>query len=883
MPTTPRQVRLENGLDILLQETHAAPVISTWLWYRVGSRHEVEGHTGLSHWVEHMLFKGSREFPKGAIMRAVDRLGGYVNAMTSQDFTAYYATLPNDRAELALRIEADRMTTALFDPQEVEAERTVIIAEREGQENEPEEVLAEEMAAAAFRVHPYHHQTIGWKEDLQAITREQLYAHYRRYYAPNNAVLVVAGDFATDAYLDLIRECFGPIPAGDVPPSAARQEPPQRGERRVSLRMPGSAPLVRVSYHTPPVSQADYIPLVVRAAVRSGGKACVALGDSLARRARLYRALVETQLASAVGSHYYASLDPYLLTLSATVRDGREPAAVEEALLEQITLLAREPATARELAVAIRQTQAQFAYSSESVTSQALTLGMLAMVDHHQRMGSVLGELAAVTPEDVLRVAQTYLTEDNRIVGRYLPSEEGGTEAPEAEGEVAMLCRRPRPLARQTLCYYAAPTAARGAATVGPETVTRQVLANGMTVLIQENHASPTVTINASLHAGAAHERDEQAGLAAYTASLLRRGTQRHSYQELNLILDSVGAEASFSAGHEDMGFGGDALAEDLPLLLDHLAEIVTTPTFPEEELAKLRGQYLTHLTVLESDTGYRCDQALMAALYPSGHPLARSVLGQRETQMRLTRADILGFYAAHYHPKTLILSVVGAVEAGAVLERLDRTLGRWQVAGEPARRRIPPAEMPAGVRREVVHLPAKSQVDLAWGVVGMPRVSPDYYPAMLANIVMGRLGLAGRLGDSIRDAQGLAYYVTSSLHASHGPHPWKIVAGVHPDNVERAAASILAEVQRLRDGGVSDEELDDCRSYLTGVLPLRLETNGGIADLLVAIEEYGLGLDYLTRYRDILYSVGQDAILDVVRRYLTPDRYVLAMAGTFH
>lgn len=872
MQVKPRQVTLDNGLKVILREVHSAPVTSAWMWYRVGSRNELGADTGVSHWVEHMLFKGSARFPKGEIMRAVDRLGGYVNAMTSHDFTVYYATLPSAEAELALEIEADRMTSAWFDPQEVEAERTVIIAEREGGENEPAYVLAEEVAAAAFRVHPYHHQTIGWKEDLLRLTREQLYAHYRRYYTPNNAVLVVVGDFEGDDWLRRVEHHFGGIASGPEPPQWAPAEPPQRGERRVTLHMPGAAPIVRLSYHTPPVSAPDYLPLVIADAVLSGGKAMFAFGDSQARSARLYRALVETELASSAGSSYHPSLDPYLFTLGATVRQGRDPQEVEAALLAEVDVLQQTPVEAHELQVAIRQTQAQFAYHSESVTDQALTLGFLEMLDRYERMETLLNDLAAVTPEDVLRVAQTYLSAENRVTGWFVPSQEAPEAASEAEGPEIARWAPPR----RGMCAY------RGAAaTIGPENVAQATLDNGVTVLVKENRASATVAIGGHLLAGGVFERPEQAGLAAFTAAMLRRGTRTRTFQEINAALDDVGASLDAISGRDDISLGGRALADDLDLLVDLLAEMLQEPSFPEQEIQKLRGQLLTRLAILEMDTGYRSDQALVEALYPPGHPYARHALGTRAALAALTREDLVAFYGALYHPQTLTLCVVGAVEPERIIARLNGTVGQWRVEGPPPVWQVPAAQTPPGVITRRVHLPGRPQIDLMLGVVGMPRSSPDYYPAVMANVILGRLGLMGRLGQTVRDEQGLAYYVSSTMQTSPGPRPWSVVAGVQPRHVEPAVAAILRELARMRDEPVSAQELADCQSYLIGSLPLELETNEGMVSFLLNVHKYGLGLDYMRRYPDLVGAVTQAMIQEAVARYFEPERYVLALAGT--
>ncbi|NLV73898.1 MAG: insulinase family protein [Chloroflexi bacterium] len=412
---------LPNGLRIVLRELHTAPIVSTFMWYRVGSRNEGEGLTGVSHWVEHMLFKGSKRYPKGSIMQLVDRHGGEANAMTSRDFTAYYETLPSSQVELALDIESDRMTGALFDPAEIESERTVVIAEREGSENEPRYMLHEALVATAFQQHPYHHQVIGWKADLQAITRDELYAHYRRYYSPNNAILVMAGDFDADQMLSMIGDKFGALSAGELPAERIRTEPDQRGERRVLLHMAGGMPSVQVAYRTPAVSDPDYMPLVILNSVLTGGSAPFHGAGTLARSARLYRALVDTELASAVSSSYQDSLDPYLLILGAIPRKEHTPAEVEQALKQVVQRLREELISEAELHSAIRQTSAQLAYANERVRNQALSLGLLSIVDQPERLMNIMEELAAVTPESVQRAAQRYLVDDRCITGIFEP------------------------------------------------------------------------------------------------------------------------------------------------------------------------------------------------------------------------------------------------------------------------------------------------------------------------------------------------------------------------------------------------------------------------------------------------------------------------------
>ncbi len=414
--------KLDNGLTVLLRESRRAPVTTFWIWYRVGSRNEVPGVTGIAHWAEHMLFKGSQAFPKGEIDKQIARNGGVMNGLTWLDFTTFFETLPADRIDLSLRIESDRMVNALFDPEEVSLERTVIISERQGAENQPTFLLNEEVVAAAFRVHPYHHATIGDMCDLETISHADLWRHYQTHYGPNNAVAVAVGDFDPAQMLGRIEELFGAIEPRSNPLPVNRPEPPQRGERRVNLEGPGNTAYFQAAYHAPAASDPDFFPMAVLTTILSGASGMNLFSASPPNRSsRLYRALVETGLAAGVSGSMAAMLDPYLYNVTATVRTGRSLDEVQAALDAEMARVLDEPISAEQLETAIKQTKAQFAYSSESVTNQGFWLGYSAVVADTEWFERFLERVESVTVGDVHRVANTYLLPRNRTVGHYVP------------------------------------------------------------------------------------------------------------------------------------------------------------------------------------------------------------------------------------------------------------------------------------------------------------------------------------------------------------------------------------------------------------------------------------------------------------------------------
>jgi len=431
MQTPFTKTQFDNGLTVMLKEIHTAPIISHWVWYRAGSRDELPGFTGISHWTEHMQFKGTPQFPVGILDKAISRQGGVWNAFTYLDWTTYYETMPAGEIDLAIRLEADRMVNSTFDPQEVASERTVIISEREGNENEPLFRLGEAIQAASFRQHPYHHEIIGDMADLHTIQQEDLYRHYRTYYRPDNAVVAMAGDFDTQQMLARLQEVFGKVEPGSTPPPhPAKAEPPSTSEQHLTVEGPGETTYLQISYHAPAAAQDDFFPFTVMDSLLTGptGLNMFGGGGISNKTSRLYRALVEKELAVSVNGGLQATIDPFLYDIVMTVRPGVAPEQALAALDAEICRLQDSLVPEEEVARSIKQARALFAYGSENITNQAFWLGYAEMFAQYDWFTNYVPRLAAMTPADVQRMAQTFLRPQNRVVGVYLPNQQKEAE-----------------------------------------------------------------------------------------------------------------------------------------------------------------------------------------------------------------------------------------------------------------------------------------------------------------------------------------------------------------------------------------------------------------------------------------------------------------------
>jgi len=418
---------LANGLTVITHPVHTAPLVSVWCWYRVGSRDEGPGLTGVSHWVEHMNFKGTTNILRDDMKTIVEKFGGSWNGYTWLDQTAYLQTAGQDALERMLFIEAERLANGLYEPQDCESERTVIISELQGSENDPEQLLDSEVTATAFRAHTYRHPTIGWIEDLKSMTRDDLYGHYRRHYVPANATLVVVGDVEAGRVLELAEQRFGSIPSGQRPQRQRVIEPQQVGERRVIVERPGTTAYLKAAWHTPAVGDPDFLAMLVLDAALTGAKGLNIWssfrGPAPQRKARLYTALVERGLASAVSGALLPTSEPFLYSISLTASEGVELPRLESALVDAIEEIRTEGINEAETARARRQLRARLVFENDSVTNVAHQLGYFDIVTSPGYLVDVLSRIDAVTAEDVSSVARARLDKTSRTIGWFQPTE----------------------------------------------------------------------------------------------------------------------------------------------------------------------------------------------------------------------------------------------------------------------------------------------------------------------------------------------------------------------------------------------------------------------------------------------------------------------------
>ena len=855
-----------NGLKVLLSENHAKPVVTYMALFHVGSRNEAVGFTGSTHFLEHLMFKGTPKHnpqDENGVFEMIKPLGNLLNATTWFDRTNYFECVPSQHLPLCIELEADRMRNLMLRHDDRNSEMTVVRNEMERGENEPDRVMMGEMFAVSFREHPYHHPTIGWRSDVEGVSLERMKEFYDVYYWPNNCTVMVRGDFDTVEALELIAKHYGDITSSPHPiPTVYTVEPPQEGERRFEIIRAGDLPRVWAGFHIPEAKHADSYALGAMRAV---------LGGSGSKSSRLYKRLIDSGLCSSASASHMELHDPGLFMVNGTVSADHTVAEVEAALFEEIVKLAAEPVTLEEL------NRAKNANRKSTILGALDPMGWANMIAEGEAsvdwkwVVEYDDNFDLVTPADVQRVAAQYFSRTNRTVGHFIPLVEA---AEIANGSTA-----------------AAPVAAKNETNSAGSSlaaqVTKKTLANGIKVLVQSNRGSGAVSISGKLQAGGCFGGGVEL-LPEMTSYLLTRGSVKYSKAHMAELLEDMGPGASrlsFSPDTFAVSFGGSVVATDFTQYVNIVADVLRNPLFLDEELQRAKAQFASFLTKNANNTGSVGKNTLMRALYDGNSPYCGKTYPELGDELALITVDMLRqFHAEHYSPKSLIVSIVGDIDEAEAFALVDSVFGDW-TGPEPKPFDVSKGLLGATKRNRIdVKMPGKKNTDIIIGSpVPVSRTGADFCAARIADLALGGDTIGSRLGKVVRVKHGLTYGINCRYDdISFGNAPWQITLTVNPTNIDKALGLVDEVVAEFLAEGITDREMADLTEQAAAGFQVALRTDLAIAGTLTSFTFLGMDIDELDTYPQRIKAVTKEQVNEAVRKYLRLDSATTVVCGTF-
>ncbi|MGA7954269.1 MAG: pitrilysin family protein [Gloeobacterales cyanobacterium] len=847
---------LDNGLRVLIKPVRTAPAVSVQTWYRVGSRNEKKGETGLAHQLEHLMFKGTKTRPV-QFGQFFNLLGAEANAFTSFDMTAYYETTGADKLDALLQLEADRMVNTLAGPEQLASEKTVVLSELDGYRNNPKSILSDKIQEAAFTTHPYKHVPIGDRDDVVKFTPQMAQDFYQQNYGPNNATLVIVGNVDPKVTLAKVKDYFGSIPARAKPVASVPQEPPQTEERRVTVKQPGSVPILEMLYHGPKSTDPDLYALDLLDNVLNVG-----------RSSRMYQALIETGIAASIGGGISPHIDPGWYGIQAIPSSNTSLETLQQKIDEVLAQVRNEKVTPQELQRAKETARVNLLLGKDNIQEQASTLAYYQTVFGDWKVIDQLAEnYRSVTREDLLRVAQKYLLPSNRTVGTFMPTSLGGSlnavnpDKPESFSPG-------KPVAPTTLLKYLPPLPKTSQTQVAkPE---RGVLANGLTYLILPNRSAPTVSIKLNLNAGSGFDTQSNAGLASLTAGLLTSGTKTKTAQEIASLLDNDSIHMGASVRREKASLNAEALAEDTEKVLKIGADVLRNPTFPTDEFQRAQARALVGLKAELDNPSAVARRTFYETVFPADHPFHNQPT--LESIQSLKPEDLQKFHQQYYRPDNATLVVVGDVDLVQTKRWIHQYFGTWTDQGKaPTLSATTPAANP---KERTVELPGKQQTEVLLGGPGISREDPDYYAALVLNQVLGGNTLSSRLGTRVRDELGLTYGVYSTYVVGNIAGPFIVSMQTNPKDTQRAIDETLKLIDTFRTEGPTAIELANAKRTLIYEFPLKFLSNDDLGSLILSQEEYNLGKDYPERFSSLINKVNLEDIKRVAQKTLNPKNF---------
>jgi zinc protease len=853
---------------VLTKEVHTAPVVSVQVWYRVGSRNEPTGQNGISHQLEHLMFKGTAERPI-QFGRLFSALGSQSNAFTSYDETVYFGTVQRDQLDALLLLEADRMENSTIGDSQLTSEKRVVISELQGYENSPNYRLDRAVMKAAFPDRPYGLPVGGTKSDVQSFTVQQVQDYYKKYYTPNNATLVVTGDFDTTKTLQTIRQAFGKLPKrGSPEPSApaVSSRPARASQNPIVLKEPGSAPLLQMVYPLPTINDPDVPAIDLMDMVLTGG-----------RSSRLYQNLVESGLASSVGAYPAEMIEPGWYEISATAAPGQELTKIQEVLQQSLSEIREKPVSAEELQRAKTQLQASFVLNNQDIASQASQLAYNQTVTgDYQYSDRYLQAISKVTPADIQRVAQAYLDPAKQTVGRFEPTlADGKPGSTSSSGRITENFSPGAPVDPADVARYLPEAIATDTTPQPlPEEVT---LSNGLKVLLLKDTSAPTVNLSGHIDAGSAYDTSAKAGIALLTSDNLMNGTVTQDALTLAKSMEDRGAGLGFSANREGVNISGSSLAKDLPDLVSTLADVLQNASFPTDQFELSRQRELTSLKVQLDNPQVLARRTFQQAVYPANHPF--HAFPTEDSLNQVSQQDVMQFYRSHYRPDTTLIALVGDFEVSDVRSLFETEFANWKATGDRPTLNVPAIPLPQANMRFNPVMPGKAEAVTFLGYGGISRQDPRYYAALVMNQILGGDTLASRLGTEVRDRQGLTYGIYSYFQSGINPGPFLIFMQTSPEDASKAIDSTVALLQQFQQG-ITPAELETAKRSLTSSYPVDLSDPSSLVAEIANNAIDGLSRDEIRQFPQRIKAVTMAQVQQAIEDFIHPDNLVIVTAG---
>jgi zinc protease len=912
-----------NDLTVLLCERHATPVVTVNMIYRVGSRNEAVGYTGSTHFLEHMMFKGTPEhdpLKKTGLDDVLKKVGGINNATTSYDRTNYYELVPKQAINLCLELEADRMRHLLLRESDRKAEMTVVRNELERGEDDPSQLLEMNTFATAFREHPYHHPVIGWRSDVEGVPTERLRQFYKDFYYPNNATLVVVGDFDKNQTLAQIESLFGNIARSPKPfPPVYTTEPAQEGQRRFTVSRGKELARVMMAFHTPRGLDRATYPLDVLQSV---------LGGDSRKSSRLYKRLIETGLAADCYAANYTLKDPGLFLVSATVNPGIDPKLVEEAIADELKKISDKPVTDEELRLAHASLSKRFRLSLSDPMGLAQSLTEGVSVGDWKWWASYPKDVQTATAGEALEQAKKVFLDKNMTVGYYLPTDfkidadaarnlKAVTVEPADTGEKTASTNEAPSVSASTSTAATATATATSIITEKTETrksqassaqakvmtwaqrVERYKMPNGMTVLLArvtegnqsqsvDGKSAPlrgTVAISGKIRAGDYYGEPGKSAVPDITAELLTYGTRTYTKNQISNQMEEMGVSLDFANSTFFHEFESEVAAEDLGKIVKLISSEMREPKFQQADLDLVLKLSKSSLQEKMSDTGEVAWNKLVRTLYKPGCVYYSPELPKQIEELgTITLADIEKYHQKFYAPGNTVLAVIGDIDPAEVKALLAKEFGEWKGDTAPAIKVDASGllDRSSSLKPLISELPDKSNVDIAMGKpVDLSMKSNDYLAAMIGNAVLGYDSFACRLAP-VRDRFGLTYSISSRLTEPHYPYsPWAIDLSVNPANVDRSIEVVRKIVADFARGGISKEELATEQDHLAGVYLVGLRSIRAIAKKLTDYEQLELPVSYMDDFGKRVKEITLDDVNKASAKYFNLDDAVTSVCGT--